>query len=342
MPVVGAGKVSVLMGHPNFAHHLWNELPALYAIAESGDFASRALDITTIYEPLLPIANIAESLDVTLRRVLCFDQVSGFQSEMVTRLGSTQISGSLRKKIVRMVQQRASNHLQSLLQNCSPVFWLSLRLDARTADNQCEFISALITRLSAYYPLAGFFLDGFSYPDDFGHPVYGLGGDQQQGAPGVNERLAGASLAAAMRSRESDISAAINTLRQQLPAALMDSVINVSGMSLTDAVFLAGKADYYVCHTGTLQHKIAWLHNKPGVVHANTVGLQAGAASWLADQLQGGLVPTLIAQHLVADLETIRSKNQVSRNCDYHFLDVDAVVDEILVDIAENLEVSPS
>ena len=78
------------------------------------------------------------------------------------------------------------------------------------------------------------------------------------------------------------------------------------------------------------------------MVHANTVGLQAGAASWLADQLQGGLVPTLIAQHLVADLETIRSKNQVSRNCDYHFLDVDAVVDEILVDIAENLEVSPS
>ena len=105
-------------------------------------------------------------------------------------------------------------------------------------------------------------------------------------------------------------------------------------MRLAEAVYLARLADYYVCHTGSLQHKIAWFHNTPGTVHANAAGLQAGAAKWLADQLEGGRPPRLLSSQLVSDLDTIRTTNQVARNRDYRINDIAGAVAEILDDLS--------
>jgi len=68
-------------------------------------------------------------------------------------------------------------------------------------------------------------------------------------------------------------------------------------------------------------------------VHTNRAGLQPGAARWLADQLENGLEPSLVAPESVEDLDSIRSPNQVERNRDYHFIDIAAVVAAILADV---------
>jgi hypothetical protein len=110
-------------------------------------------------------------------------------------------------------------------------------------------------------------------------------------------------------------------------------LVSVSGRDLAEAITLAGKADYYVCHTGTLQHKIAWLHNTPGTVHANRAGLQPAAAGWLAKQLEGGRPPALVSRDRVEDLDSIRTPNRVVRNRDYRIVDIHSVVADILADV---------
>jgi hypothetical protein len=129
------------------------------------------------------------------------------------------------------------------------------------------------------------------------------------------------------------VGAAIDTLTRRLEQRCNNPLVVVSGRDLPEAVVLAGRADYYICHTGTLQHKVAWLHNIPGMVHTNRAGLQPGAARWLADQLENGLEPSLVAPESVEDLDSIRSPNQVERNRDYHFIDIAAVVAAILADV---------
>ena len=85
---------------------------------------------------------------------------------------------------------------------------------------------------------------------------------------------------------------------------------------------------------GTLQHKIAWFYNIPGFVHSNTSGVVKGAQAWLARQLEDGVKPSVVSNEFVEDLSSIRTTNKVERNRDYHIRDVDAVVEQVLGDLA--------
>ena len=314
----------VLMGHPNFAHHLWNELPALHAYTLARDAGAPMMHIRTLYQPIAPIEEFVNGVAVSVHSIDDFDELVGVQSVLVTRLGSTQIPRELRSKVVDIGSCRA-NHpavatLLERLRECSPVIWLSLRLDARTLDNETEFISALVKEVCREYPRAGFILDGFSYPNDFGDAIY-------------REGSTDGFLASSMKTREREISKYAQQIQASLITGGARSVINLSGLGLGDAIFIARIADYYVCHAGTLQHKVAWVYNIDGLVHSNTAGVQKGAQKWLADQLQGGVIPELLAGHLVQDLDSIRTFNKVDRNRDYHIIDVKGAVAQVLASL---------
>ena len=336
-------RSQVLMGHPNFAHHLWNELAALFLYARDCEGEKRSLRISAIYEPLLPLQHLVPSLDLSVRRIEQFAQLTGFQGQMVTRLGSTRIPAALREEVIRGVAgQRdadVTDPCAARLQGRRPVVWVSLRHDARTADNQERFLEALITAIAERFPAAAFLLDGFSYPADFDHPIYRQPADA--GRWGVLRLFGlrpGGYLAGAMRSREREITAGIAGFRRQLERRLSTPVISVSGMSLVDSVYLAHLADYYVCHAGTLQHKVAWIHNIPGTVHSNTAGAGPGNGEWLASQLEDGVQPAMVSVEHIDDLDTIRTANQVARNRDYHISDIEAVVTGIIADMAKHLD----
>ena len=245
--------------------------------------------------------------------------------------------GHLIQFLVHRVAGEVTDDVAASLCGCGPVIWLSARLDARTLDNQTEFLTSLITRIAVQYPQAGFILDGFSFASDFESEIYqqGVSSDASKNtAAGAEEgRSSGAFLASADKSREREVTAYVTELQSILGGHLPNPVINVSGMNLTDAIYLAGIAHYYVCHAGTLQHKIAWLHNTPGIVHSNIAGLEPGVPMWLADQLEGGMEPGVIPGEYVKDLDSIRTATQVERNRDYHLLDVEGVVSHIMADM---------
>jgi hypothetical protein len=312
----------VLAGHPNFAHHLWNELAGLYSYMQQDGRLPVPLRIACLYQPLLPLRYLFDQQQLQVERLDRFEKLLGFQQRMVTRLGSTRIPLGLRQLVSRKLLDYSDKTilapLEKALQIARPIVWLSVRLDARTLDNQTEFLTDLMAGIVAEYPLAGFVLDGFSFPDDFGSPLYADGG---------------AYLANAMLHRERELQEYINKLLARCALQFNNPVVSVSGMRLAEAVRLARLADYYVCHAGTIQHKIAWFHNTPGMVHSNSAGLQPGASKWLADQVQDGRPPRLLSPQLVSDLDSIRSINQVPRNRDYHITDIPNAVVEILNDL---------
>jgi len=340
-PDVRPQAAVALLGHPNFAHHMWNELAAYVAYVDSRQGAmagDTALRVKALYEPLIPVEAVSAHAAVNVTRIDSFDGLLGFQEVMVTRLGATQVPTALRRHLTRQLYERRDrariDPLLGALRPCNPVIWLSLRLDARTLDNQQEFLWCLIHRIAAEYPCAAFILDGFSYPNDFDRALY-----RQAGKSGIGAficRCLGRQqgfLSRAMTSREREISACARKLQAGLAKSLANPVVNVTGRNLADAAAVAGTADYYVCHAGTLQHKIAWLYNIPGMVHTNTTGLGEGVRQWLADQIEDGVEPGLVSRRYIKDLDSIRTANKVERNRDYHMLDVDSVIAEILCDL---------
>lgn len=337
---LGGSTPGVILGHPNFAHHYWNELPALAALNGIATANGTSLrPILTLYQPLLPIDELPLVAPPDLRQIEGFDGLTGLQDTTVTRLGSTRIPTQLRRALVAVLRKRAVSHdkyrkLTRDLGDVSRIFWLSARTDARTAGNLWEFLAALIQTLDERYPGSCFLIDGFSYPADFQSELYVLGGLRR----GAGEAVAGALDGRDAIDRETAIRREIDAFIASMPAKLEPRLSNLSGVPLAVAISLAEMADYYVCHQGTLQHKIAWFHNTPGTVHGNQAGLWPAAARWLAEQLDDGKEPSLLRKNQIVDCDTNRLPSRAKRNRDYLFRSVDSAVEEVVANVHRSLE----
>ena len=337
-PRIDRSRPVLLLGHPNFAHHLWNELSGLYHYSGWHGPAPAALRIDCTYQPLAPLEDFLPGFSAHWHSVQRLEDLQGFRDGMVTRLGSTRIPAGLREKVISWVgahhNRAVTDAVAAALQGGSPVIWLSLRLDARTADNQQEFIDRLAQVIAERYPAAAFILDGFSYPADFGSAVYAQPRNTGSGSLFAHLRSRGdGHLAGRMKAREREISAYVSRFKRKLGRCVANPIVSISGMGLLDSLYLAHFADYYVCHAGTLQHKVAWIYNIPGTVHSNTAGVGPGSGRWLARQLEDGVQPAMVSVEHIDDLDTIRTANQVARNRDYHIRDIDTVVAGIIADM---------
>lgn len=332
----------LLLGHPNFAHNLWNELPGLAVLEKAFVKSAPGLEVMTLCQPMLSIEQGFASLDWPHKPIEDLTGLLGRQSRIFTRVGSTQVSGALRAKLDRSVRVNrdcaVTDPILRQLQGHFPVIWVSARLDCRTALNQEDLITAAVLAIADAYPKAGFVLDGFAYPDDFDNPIYMLpsGIPPDSASPGTaGEGFS--SLGASLVAREREITPYISQLQQKLKGQVRSPVVSTSGLRMTNAIYIGKMADYYICHAGSLQHKVGWIHNSIGIVHSNSIGLGRGAARWMARQVENGAEPMLIDQALVSDLDSIRSINQVERNRDYQFVDIPGVVSQILEDMARRM-----
>jgi hypothetical protein len=68
-------------------------------------------------------------------------------------------------------------------------------------------------------------------------------------------------------------------------------IASTAGMGLLDSIAIAQSATAYLCHSGTVQHKIGWTANVPGIVHGYRRPGIDDLGLWHSQRLEGGIAP---------------------------------------------------
>ena len=263
----------------------------------------------TTDEPLGPLRQIFPEVS-TARFLSAGDENT---ESMVVRVGAQLVTGGLRRRLhdfgSRNAQALVGHPAQALLSQSWPRIWISVRQVFRTAVNFDDFFLEFVKHTFERYPKAAIFLDGFSFP-------YGFFDDPRTA-----------------KHRESFVDRAdevgkeivelIRRAEERFGTATASRICNISGIDLPSAIAVGGSCDYYVCHYGTLQHKIGWLHNIPGMLHGPlSRGPQSESiwSRWHGAQVEGGALPDIVPQRLIFTDNESRKK---SWNLNYRFTDAE-------------------
>ena len=115
---------------------------------------------------------------------------------------------------------------------------------------------------------------------------------------------------AGILSQENEIvDSIVNNLRQSQVAV---GIFNIIGHSIFDANVWAQAIDVYVSPYGSLQHKVGWFANKPGLVHTNETLLQ-NRAEYVWAAVENGIPPRYITRDSVSDIKS-ESKERLAYN----------------------------
>ncbi|HEY5049168.1 MAG TPA: hypothetical protein VII49_14220 [Rhizomicrobium sp.] len=283
---------AIIMGHENFAHHMWNELSALERFLADGP-AYPVPEILTTREPLGPLHAIFPEISGWKFARLNPDTRLGDNdpSKLYVNLGGYRIPSALKSRIVRYATRSASPRLVVLMEQIracgGPVFWLSVRIKAPTLVNQKEVVAVLCAQLMQRYRNCCIVLDGFSLPFDW-----------KQTGPEMQQFYRSS---ADSSRKEIDALVAEITDRGQHVASQM--IVNAGGFDILDSIALGQIADMYFCHSGTTQHKIAWTANLPGIIHCNSKTFATDPAQWHAERLEGAIRPDVVPSALLADTD---------------------------------------
>lgn len=310
----------LLLGHPNFAHNLWNELSALDSWLESMPSIPPDLSMHCQFEPFGKIESIfpaLSTLDVTRGTAVR----PGLHRRLISRIGSTLITVKVRERIVSamklLAEERGQGH-GTEFDGDGTTFWITIRppVGGRGCLNQVDFLSALVLRLATEVPKVRFIFDGFSLPVD------------------LSASSGFAQLENLYRDRiqivKSIASEIIDRVKSQLSPELESSrmFMDISGADLAYAIMLGANADYYVSHAGSIQHKIGWLHDVPGYIHTCTAGLAPGAQRWVASKLENGQLPDFIEREFVEDQPA--NEGVATRNVDYKIVNINRAVEGVI------------
>jgi GT2 family glycosyltransferase len=274
---VGKAPATVVLGDENFAHHVWNELPLLeYLTARN---VGRELLYRTLSEPLGPLPALFPEIDHEKFSSLARERLRDLNSQgsVTFRAGGQKISSRMVQRVLqagRATLSASSNDLLHALRDVSgPKLWVSVRTRNRTSSNQIEAAIELCRRFLTRAPAGAVILDGFSL---------GWGAQGQEKIVAADDDAAGA-------------------IRNGL-GELANRIFVAVGLPVSDSIVLGQQADFYFCHHGTVQHKVGWFGNCPGVVHANTGWLGGDAGYWVAEKSELAVKPTYLPRSYVEDL----------------------------------------
>ena len=315
-------EVRIITGDWNFAHHAWNQLGVLEKFGQTAN-PDLSITIEPLLQPLGPLIELLPELAawpiIPKGWIALTENKPGLVHVFP---GGSVVSKTIRDRVQKVAIKRASEpwrkFAERLVKRHTPVVWISIRTVNRTAVNQQEALTCLCKRLFALYPRCAIILDGFSIPDDFSSNA--LYGDREIQKQTVARDMEEASA----------IAAAVNASGR--PAQAQDLVMAV-GLNVLESILLAHAADFYVCHHGTVQHKIGWLAAKPGVVHTNPRALRLNPAQWVSGKMEEPPEIFYIPEVLVRDqgaksTETEQDRSRFFDN--YEFVNVDRFSDFVV------------
>ena len=308
-------SIMLTLGYDNFAHQFWNELPALHAWLHSAPEETVAkVAIFLSAEPLGPLLEIFPKLSSAKR----YKDLPTPGIPLSVRLGGKRVPADVRNFVRDFVATRGDTpraaRLRQTLLRGFPRVWISVRHGSRTPDNQAEFLLAIIRNLMGRYPHAAVVFDGFSFPENFFS-------DPRTAdlRPGFVKR---ASL------DQEFIEGLVDKIRRERATSADAVLCTTSGLSLSEAISVAGACNLYLCHGGTLQHKIAWFHNVPGVVH--TVPDDHEYAHSLANSIEGAIIPELLPPRFSIPTSAPKNRQNKARNYNYRIDDVELAAEIVM------------
>lgn len=316
---------TAVVGFEHLMHMLWNELPALDSLV--GSVLPDAFDIAVRFEPFGPTRELFPELSSRLRTLKYADT----PQENATRgllfsLVSWTITRATQERVRRVAARRCSPEAMTRRDQFKgshdPVFWLSVKPPQRTMFSQPEILAGLIGALRSRHPNAGFILDGASLPWDFA----------------MNTNYAGW-CAPVLEKYVRDSAPIIADVLDRLDATTRDHVVALNGISACEEAVWGEAATFYICHGGTMQNKIGWLHRIPGLTHSNRSFLK----SWRTDPIIEDGPPCYFASsELVLDDDDAHySPSELARaDQNYSFTSLSRLVDEVLAAFAASRAVS--
>ncbi len=275
-----------MTGHPNFAHHMWNELPALFALQSEQPVQTRSF-----FAPLGPLQGVSPPAPFTpMRRT---------SPPFFTPLGGEHLDQPTIDVLTADMPERAPRREDMQ----SPVIWIAYREDGRMCENFMAYLTAF-DREAQKVCAPRYILDSFSDPEDL---------DQAWYAP-VRPQF---------EARRAQSEALFKQMSQIIgrPDALLATT---AGLGVREAIALARTADYYITPVGSIQHKVAWLQALPGLMHGPKITMNDSTAHWHADQSAIAITPATLPAELVEDTEASRHHPSAPRNMNYRITDPDA------------------
>ena len=285
-------------GHPNFAHCLLNTYTCLEENKQ--DIKSSIKIISS--EPIAPLHELfpeyqwlnPAKADNGLKQVF----------ELPISCRPNIISESLRKRIQKFADSNpvansienhteANERIRHWKQDGGWVLWVSLKTRGAVAHQLEDFIVELIKQLESRQCTPMLILDGFSiqHGESSNARYYGLT---------IKELIA----------EEKILAAEIRELLKEKNCSVQ--IIEAIGLPLLSSINLAGFADFYICHQGTVQHKIGWTYwNTPGIVHSNLTRWRTGIHEWGG---MGGKAPTWMPKEAIAEYQDAKNQNSIDSN----------------------------
>jgi hypothetical protein len=227
----------------------------------------------------------------TIRRVDSAATLGGVQTGgLFVNLGALCIPETLRRRIVAFSQSKASAVARAtvgaLAATGGPVFWISVRTHNPTLVNQHDLLARIAGHILHEYPHCGIVLDGFSLPEDFTRMP-----EEMQIAYGRS---------ATETRNESE--AIIATVRSRTCLGRDQFLTTIAGMGILDCIAIAQCATAYLCHAGSVQHKIGWTANVPGIIHGNRRLSIDEIVSQHASRLENGIAPVVTPAEYLEDV----------------------------------------
>ncbi len=253
-PWTNASRTAVVSS-PHLMHMLWNELPALERLTDV--MLPDKFNVAVLFEPFGPMKELFPEFADRIKALRHKDILhENAQNGLVLGLGAWTVTNTTQRRLhkiaARHTQQEKVKQRDLFKKQHYPIFWLSVKPPKRTLSNQSLVLASVINALQARYPQAGFILDGACHPFDF--PA------NENYAPWFHNVLK----VAFDNSKE-----IITAIIKQLRPATRKNVIFLNGVSACEEITWGAAATFYICHGGTMQNKIGWIHRIPGFVHSN-------------------------------------------------------------------------
>lgn len=298
-------NLAVMIGHSNFAHHLWNELSGLERLCKE-NLLNNIEQFFVFREPLGKINHIFP--EINQEKINYIDVNSSFLQQAITddysfevieeivskqyffvNIGDKFITDSLARKLLKISSDEVNLSTKKTIEEAQksyfPLLWISIRNNDRTWNDQYNGLIKIIGSLFQDYPKLGVIFDGFSIPTDYL-------------ASELKCELSLSEIKMIEEQKE-----LINKIISQLDSQI--KIYDIVGCSLFEANLWAHAIDLYLCHYGTLQHKVGWLALKPGVVHLNAKLAASNAAKFRAYGVREyGISPKFIDASYIKDLPT--------------------------------------